>query len=294
MVKNCPLFLFMQSRTIFITGANSGIGKASSLALARKGARVLMHARDEARGNAARDEIIAQSGNKDVDLFICDLADLVQVRTMAEDIRIKYPQIDVLINNAGTMTDRRQETAQGFEYQFGVNHLSHFLLTQLLIDKIRKSPAGRIINVSSGAHATGKIHFDDINLTRNYSNFRAYAQSKLANILFTNGLSNRLNPDGITANSLHPGVVGTRFAHSRDPKKSNFLMKWSRNFMLSPEEGAETSVYLASSEEVKDQSGQYFKKMKPVSAAKASYDLDSVQRLWDLSLEMTGLKESFI
>ena len=284
----------MQCKTVFITGANSGIGKASSMALAKMGARVLMHARDEAKGNLAREEIIKESGNKDIDLFICDLADLEQVRGMAERINLKYPQIDVLINNAGIITRTRQETVQGFEYQFGVNHLSHFLLSQLLIDKIRKSPSGRIINVSSAAHFAGKIHFDDINLSRNYTNFRAYSQAKLANILFTNALCHRLQAEGITANSLHPGLVGTRFAHARDPKKSNLLMLWSRVFMISPEKGAETSVYLASSSEVEDRSGQYYKKMKPVSSSKTSYNLDSVQKLWDLSLEMTGLGKSLI
>lgn len=284
----------MQGKTVFITGANSGIGKTTSIALAKMGARILMHARSKERGTAAQEEIIAQSGNNDVDLFLCDLADLNEVRQMAERINLKYPQIDVLINNAGIMTRKRQETVQGFEYQFGVNHLSHFLLTQLLIDKIRKSPSGRIINVSSAAHKAGKINFDDINLKKRFSSFRGYAQSKLANILFTNELCHRLEPDGISSNCLHPGVVGTRFAHARDPKKSNLLMKWSRIFMIDPEKGAETTIYLASSDEVENKSGQYFKKKKSTSASKDSYDLDSAQKLWDLSLEMTGLKESFI
>ncbi len=264
------------------------------MALAKMGARVLMHARDEAKGNSAREEIIKESCNKDIDLFICDLADLEDVKRMTEKIKLKYPQLDVLLNNAGIMTRDRQETVQGFEYQFGVNHLSHFLLTQLLIDMIRKSPSGRIINVSSAAHFVGKIHFDDINLKNSYSNFRAYSQAKLANVLFTNALCHRLQVEGITSNSLHPGVVASRFAHARDPKKSNLFIKWAGNFMLSPEKGAETSVYLASSPEVEDRSGQYYKKMKPVSSSKTSYNLDSVQKLWDLSLEMTGLEKSFI
>ena len=282
----------MQCKTVLITGANSGIGYASSMDLAQLGARVLMHARDVEKGNIAREKIIKQSGNMDIDLFFCDLADLEEVRKMADNIKLKYPHIDVLLNNAGIMTKERKETVQGFEYQFGVNHLSHFLLTHLLIDKIRKSPEGRIINVSSGAHFAGKIHFDDINLTRKYSNFRAYAQSKLANVLFTNELCHHLHSEGITSNSLHPGVVATRFNHSRDSENSNFLMKLAGNFMLSPEKGA--SVYLASSPEVETKSGQYFKNKKPVSSSKASYDLDSAKKLWDLSLEMTGLDKSLI
>lgn len=264
------------------------------MALAKKGATVLMHSRDESGGNQAREEIIRQTGNTGIDLFICDLSDINQVREMAEKVRLKYPVIDVLINNAGLITRTRMETVQGYEYQFGVNHLSHFLLTHLLIDLIRKSAEGRIINVSSTAHRAGKIYFDDINLEKKYTNFRAYAQSKLANILFTHGLCHRLYDEGITSNSLHPGVVGTRFAHSRDSGKSNMLLKISGRFMLTPEKGAETIVYLASSPEVSGKSGQYFRNKKSVSASRAAYDLDAAQRLWDLSLKMTGLEEGIM
>ena len=284
----------MQCKTVLITGANSGIGKATAMALAQMGARILLHARDGERGTKVREDIVKYTGNKDIDLFLCDLADLNQIGDMAERIKMKYPQIDVLLNNAGVMTRKRKETVQGFEYQFGVNYLSHFLLTQLLIDKIRKSPEGRIINVASEMHTSGKIHFEDINLKEQYTNFRAYSQSKLANILFTHGLCHRLNSEGITSNSLHPGIVGSRFNQSREAKLSNLFYKWVGYFMLSPEKGAETSIYLASSPDVAEKSGQYYKRKKPVSSSKASYDLDSEQRLWELSLEMTGLGKSLI
>lgn len=284
----------MLGKTILITGSNSGIGLYSAFELAGKGARILMHSRDKSRGEKAREEVISRSGNNDIDLFIADFADLEQVKSMAEKISLKYPQIDVLLNNAGLMTRKRQETVQGYEYQFGVNHLAHFLLTNLLIDKIMKSPSGRIINVTSAAHKYGRMHFDDINLRKGFSSFKGYAQSKLANVLFTYELCHRVYTEGITSNCVHPGTIATRFAHPRDPGKESRLMKILSLLLPGPEEGAKTPVYLASSPEVEDVSGQYFYKSKAIASSKASYDLDCAQKLWDLSLEMAGLDKSLI
>ena len=218
----------------------------------------------------------------------CDLASMVSIRKFASEFIAKYPRLDVLINNAGIFTDKRMETADGFEYQIGVNHLGPFLLTQLLLDLLKKSAPARIINVSSGAHVGGKIDFDDLNLQHKYSAWKSYSQSKLANVLCTYELARRLSGTGVTVNCLHPGFVNTRFAFNRESEKPNWMIKLMKPFTIQPAEGAETSVYLAASPEVDAVTGKYFAKRKEKASSKASYDLVVAEKLWNLSIALTG------
>ncbi|MCX6225123.1 MAG: SDR family oxidoreductase [Bacteroidia bacterium] len=279
----------MENKIILITGANSGIGKATATALAEMGAHVVMMCRDLVKGEKARQEVVRISRNNQVDLMQCDLASLASIRKFAAEFNAKYPRLDVLINNAGIFTDKRMETADGFEYQIGVNHLGHFLLTQLLLDLLKKSSPSRIINVSSGAHFGGRIDFNDIHLQQKYSGWKSYAQSKLANILFTYELAHRLNGTGVSVNCLHPGFVNTRFAFDRNSEKPNWMMKLMKPFTIQPAEGAETSVYLAASPEVEGISGKYFVKRKEKASSKASYDLVVAEKLWNISMVLCGL-----
>ena len=278
----------MESKIILITGANSGIGKATATALAEMGAHVVMMSRDLVKGEKARQEVIRVSKNNQVDLMQCDLASMISIRRFATEFIAKYPRLDVLINNAGIFTDPRMETADGFEYQIGVNHLGHFLLTQLLLDLLKKSSPARIINVSSGAHFGGKIDFDDLHLHHKYSAWKSYAQSKLANVLFTYELAHRLSGTGITVNCLHPGFVNTRFAYNRESEKPNWLIKLAKPFTIPPAHGAETSIYLAASPEVEGVTGKYFAKRKEKASSRASYDLVVAEKLWNLSKAFTG------
>lgn len=284
----------MLDKNVLITGANSGIGFETAMQLAKMGAKVILVTRQEKSGQVAQEEIITQSGNKQINHYTCDLASLNQVRILAEQLHTDFDHLDVLLNNAGIITQDRKTTEEGFEYQFGVNHLSHFLLTQLTIDLLRKSDSARIINVSSMAHKMGKINFTDINLENGYTSFKAYAQSKLANILFTYGLCSRVFKEGLTSNALHPGVVGSRFGAGRNGNKTHPAMKIYQKLALSPEKGAETSIYLASSPEVEQKSGGYYVRKKASVSSKSSYDPDAATALWEMSLRMTGLTKSLI
>jgi len=274
----------MENKIILITGANSGIGKATATALAEMGAHVVMMSRDMNRGEEARQEVMFISKSNQVDLLQCDLASLSDVRRFIA----RYSRLDVLINNAGIYTEKRMETVDGYEYQIGVNHLGHFLLTRMLLDLMKKSSPSRIINVASGAHFGGKIDFADIQSTRKYSGWKAYAQAKLANILFTYELAHRLEDTGVTANCLHPGFVNSRFGVNRSTGKANLMMKLMKPFTIEPSAGAETSIYLAASPEVEGVTGKYFAKRKEKASSKASYDLVSAEKLWNLSEALTA------
>lgn len=278
----------MENKIILITGANSGIGKATATALAEMGAHVVMMSRDLDRGEVARQEVIFISKNNQVDLMQCDLANMADIRRFSCDFIAKYPRLDVLINNAGIYTDKRMETVDGFEYQIGVNHLGHFLLTRMLLDLMKKSSPSRIINIASGAHYGGKIDFDDIQSNKKYSGWKAYAQAKLANILFTYELAHRLVGTGVTVNCLHPGFVNSRFGVDRSTGKVNLMMKLMKPFTIEPSAGAETSIYLAASPEVEGVTGKYFSKRKEKASSKASYDLVSAEKLWNLSEALTA------
>ncbi len=280
----------MSQKTVLITGASLGIGKETAIGLAAIGARVVMVARARSRGEAALAEVIRESGSKQVELMLADLASLDDVRTLASDFKRQHTELHLLINNAGAMNAHRTLTKDGFETTFGVNHLAHVLLTDQLLDVLRASAPSRIINVSSTAHVGGHINFDDLQGEKRYSAIRAYGQSKLANVLFTYELARRLEGSGVTANALHPGVVRTGFGKNspgivREAFKVFHII--GRPFFISPAEGARTSIYLASSPELEGVTGKYFDKCAQVSSNTESHDTAIARRLWQVSEELT-------
>jgi NAD(P)-dependent dehydrogenase (short-subunit alcohol dehydrogenase family) len=283
----------MTGKTIVITGANSGIGKAAATELARRGAHVVITARDRARGEAARDDVRRTSGNDAVDLLLGDFAELAQVRSLAAEIA-RLPRLDVLINNAGLMLTERRETRDGFETTFQVNHLAPFLLTNLVLDKLTATPGARVVTVSSDAHKRGgALDFDDLQSRRSYAPFAVYGRSKLANILFTRELARRLAGTGATANCLHPGVVATGFAGDGDTSGLfPFLLRIGRPFLMTPEKGAETIVYLAASPDVADVSGGYFVRCREKTPGRSALDDAAARRLWDESVRMTSAPQA--
>ncbi|XP_048778378.2 retinol dehydrogenase 12-like [Ostrea edulis] len=280
----------LDKKTVIITGANTGIGKETAIDLAGRGAKVILACRDRCRGERALSDVIRKSGSKQVVLKMLDLASLESVRKFAQDINENEPRLDILINNAGVMMCPLGRTAEGFEMQLGTNHLGHFLLTNLLLDKMKKSAPARIVNVSSYSHTyTNKINFDDINSEKSYSRTQAYAQSKLANILFTRELSKRLKGTGVTANSLHPGVVITELA--RYIPGYNIAWPLFIFIMKFPREGAQTSIQCAVEETLESVSGKYFSDCAVSKESKAAQDNEAAKRLWDVSVKMVGLEE---
>lgn len=282
----------MAGRTVIVTGGNSGIGFETAAALAGAGARVIITARDRERGGAAVEEIRARGGSGSVELSVFDLGRLESVREGAADLLGRASRIDVLVNNAGLMLTERRETADGFETTFGVNHLGPFLLTMLLLDRVRESAPARIVNVSSTAHQSARngLDFDDLQSTKGYAGMAVYGRSKLANIYFTTELARRLSGTGVTVNSLHPGTIRSGFGGDGDA--GGFFgwgIKVARPFMAGPAKGAETSVYLASAPEVEGVTGQFFAKCRPKTPSKAARDDAAAARLWELSEQMVGL-----
>jgi NAD(P)-dependent dehydrogenase (short-subunit alcohol dehydrogenase family) len=278
----------MSDKIVLITGANSGIGKAASLALAKMSAQVVMVARNKERGETARAEIVKESGNSSVDLLLADLSSLESVRQLSREFQSKYRRLDVLVNNAGLFNQRRNVTVDGYENTFETNYLSSFLLSNLLLDLLKKSAPSRIINVSSLGHYNGHINFDDLNLEKNYGGWKAYGQSKLALVLFTHQLAKKLEGTGVTVNALHPGTVATHI-WSRPLGPFGFIMTLPKLFMISPQKGADTIVYLAASDEAANISGEYLEKSRVKKSSDESYDDDVAQRLWEVSSKLTNL-----
>jgi len=278
----------MKDKVVLVTGANSGIGKAASLALAKIGATVVMVARNKERGEAARSEIVRESRNGSVDLLIADLSSLESVRQLATEFQRKYSKLHVLINNAGLFNQRRHVTMDGYENTFATNYLAPFLLTNLQLDLLKASAPSRIFNVSSVGHYNGHINFDDLNLEKEYGGWKAYGQSKLALVLFTYELAKKLQGTEVTVNAVHPGTVATNI-WSRPLGPVGFIMALPKLFMTTPRQGAETIVYLASSPDAKDLNGEYLEKLKVKKSSDESYDEEIAQRLWDVSAKLTHL-----
>ena len=281
----------MVGRVCMITGANGGIGKETALALAEMGATVIIVARDSEKGRVALTDVRRRSGNDHVELMLADLASLDAVRRLAAEFREKHQQLHVLVNNAGAYNAQRSLTEDGFEMTFGVNHLAHFLLTDLLLNTLKASAPARIINVSAGLHTRATIAFDRLHGERKYAGISAYGQSKLANVLFTYELARRLDGAGVTANCLHPGVVRTGFGRSNNGIQGALFGVFhtvARPFLLSPEQGAQTSIYLASSPDVEGVTGKYFVKREPVRSSDISYDTDLAQQLWKVSEQLVA------
>ena len=285
----------MSGKTAIVTGGNSGIGLETAVALSTAGARTLITARDATKGATAVEQIRSRSGNPDVELVVFDLADLASVREGAAEILKQCPRIDVLINNAGLMQSVRSETADGFETTFGVNHLGPFLLTELLLDRLKESAPARIVNVASTAHNSARsgLDFGDLQSTGPYRGMQVYGRSKLANIYFTTELADRLAGTGVTVNCLHPGTVTTGFARDGDSKGvMAFGIRLVAPLMLTAEKGARTSVYLASSPDVDGVTGKYFVKCKSRQPSRAAQDRDAARRLWEVSEELVGSRHA--
>ena len=278
----------MSGKICLVTGANSGIGKATALGLAKLDATVVTVSRDKDKGEAALLEIRTLSGNKNVDSIVADLSSQDSVRELAHDFQARYKRLHVLVNNAGVFLPKRVQTVDGLEATFATNHLGHFLLTNLLLDVMKASAPSRIINLTSTAHYGVEMNFDDLQGEKKYSGYRAYSQSKLANVLFTYQLARLLTGTGVTANCLHPGVVRTGFGKDQFGLMS-ILVKIGSPFMMSPEKAARAAVYLATSAELEGVSGKHFSKGKLEKSSDESYDAASAERLWNVSSELTKL-----
>jgi len=267
-----------------VTGATDGVGKTTALELARRGFRVVMAARNDRKAEALKQEIAATAGTTDVDYLVADLTSLRQVRLLGEAFRARHPVLDVLVNNAGVFLPRRTETEDGYETMCQVNYLSHFLLTQLLLDRLESATQGRIINLSSSVHSIGKFDVQNLQSEKHFSVLGTYAASKLFMLMFTEELAKRLAGTRVTANAVHPGVVRTPMAlHA--PGVFRVLSYLSLPFSISPEKGAQTSVYLATSPEVGGVSGRYFTGSKETPSNNAFDTEQNRALLWDLSLE---------
>ncbi|KAJ8277726.1 hypothetical protein GJAV_G00079130 [Gymnothorax javanicus] len=278
----------LDGKTVIITGANTGIGKETARDLAKRGACVILACRDMSKAEAAKKEIAEDSGNQHIVIHKLDLSDTKSIRAFAEIINKEEKQVNILINNAGIMMCPYSKTADGFEMQFGVNHLGHFLLTYLLIDLIKRSAPARIVNVASLAHSWGSIKLDDINSEKNYDAAKAYGQSKLANILFTRSLARRLKGSGVTVYSLHPGVVQSELWRNLS-KPMQMAVKISRPFTKTSVQGAQTSIYCAVEPELEKETGGYYSDCAPERCTRAASDDEMAEKLWDLSCQMLGI-----
>ena len=282
----------MSGKRVVITGGNTGIGKEAAVGLAELGAHVVITSRNEERGRVARDEIAERSGNSAVEVMPLDLASFRSIRSFAADVLDQFDRLDVLVDNAGLILLRRRETEDGFEETFGVNHLGHFLLTDLLLERLRASAPARVVVVSSNAHKGAKrgLDFDDLQSERQYRWMEAYSKSKLANISFTRELAHRLDSTGITVNALHPGFVRSDFGRGGD---LGGVYGWGIKYLASPfasspERGARTTIYLASSPDVDGVTGGYFYKCRPAVPSAAAQDDAAARRLWDASEQLVA------
>lgn len=277
----------MHDKICLVTGATSGIGLVTAQALAREGATVILVGRNPSRGAAMVHRIQQETRNSAVELMLADLSIQAQVRQLASEAQRRFDHLDVLVNNAGAFFGQRQVSAEGIEMTFALNHLAYFLLTDLLLDQLKASASGRIVNVSSEAHRGSRLDFSNLQGQHRYRGWRAYAQSKLANILFTYELARRLEGTGVVTNALHPGFVATNFGRN-NRGLTGMLWRMLQLAAISPQRGAETIIYLASAPEVKGISGKYFVKKKAVGSSEVSYDRAAAERLWQVSTELTG------
>jgi retinol dehydrogenase 14 len=278
----------MAGRTVLVTGATGGIGRATALGLAALGAHLAITGRDRGSTQGAAGELRAAGGGQ-VEVFVADLSAQSQVRRLAEEVLQRLSRIDVLVNNVGGRWNTRHVTADGLERTFALNHLAPFLLTNLLLDRLQQSAPARVVTVSSNAHAQGRIDFDDLQGERSYSGARAYSQSKLANVLFTYELARRLPATSVTANALHPGVTRTSFGAEDPGGVQRLLVPLMRPFMKAPAQGAATSIHLASAPDLEQVTGRYFANSKPKRSSKRSYDEAAAARLWRVSADLVGL-----
>jgi retinol dehydrogenase 14 len=278
----------MAGRTVLVTGASGGIGRATALGLAVMGAHLAIAGRDRGRTEDAARELRAAGGGQ-VDVFVADLSSQSEVRRLADEALERLSRIDVLVNNVGGYWSTRHVTADGLERTFAVNHLAPFLLTNLLLERLERSGPARVVTVASNAHIQGRIDFDDLQGERSWSGARAYSQSKLANVLFTYELARRLQATSVTANALHPGVVRTAFGAEDPGGLQRRFIPVMRPFMKAPAKGAATSIHLSSAPDLERVTGRHFANGKPKRSSERSYDEAVAARLWRVSADLVGL-----
>lgn len=280
----------MQGKTVVVTGGTSGIGEAAAIDLAGRGARIVLIARDPERAEATLTKVRAVNPSASHTVHFADLSVIAEMKRVADEVAAVEPRIDVLVNNAGALFLSRKTSADGLEMTFAVNHLAYFVVTNILLDRLKATPGARVVSTASGAHKAGKIDFEDLQLETSYRASRAYGTSKLCNILFTRELAGRLKGSGVTANCLHPGFVGTRFGQNN---ANNIFMKAIArvvmSFGLRPKNGAKTIIYLASSPDVANINGEYFYKCKVSKRSPAARDDAAAKRLWDVSAQLCGV-----
>jgi len=280
----------MKGKVVLVTGATNGIGAVTAQSLAGMGATTLVVGRSPEKTNAVVQSIRQKTGNPQVEGLVADLSSQAQIRKLAKEFQDRFDRLDVLVNNAGAIFMQREVSVDGIEMTFALNHLNYFLLTHLLLDVLKASAPARIVNVSSEAHRGARLNFEDLENEHGFTGWKAYGQSKLANLYFTYGLAASLDGSGVTANALHPGFVASNFG-----KSNGGIFRWVFDLVqvvaISPEEGAQTSIYLASSPEVEGVTGKYFVKNTSVKSSPVSYDMSAARKLWDCSLEMVGLAE---
>jgi NAD(P)-dependent dehydrogenase (short-subunit alcohol dehydrogenase family) len=280
----------MRGKTVLVTGATDGIGKETARRLTEMGARVFVAGRNAEKGAAAVHDIAANPGSDLVEFLQADLSVQAEVRGLAIAVKERTDRLDVLVNNAGVIMFRREQTRDGHEMTFGLNHLNYFLLTHELLDILKASAPARIVSVASIAHRRAVIDFDDLHLTNGFGSWKAYSRSKLANIMFTYALARRLEGTGVTANCLHPGFVRSHFGqNNRLLARLGISLAMRFGNAISVAQGAQTSVHLASAPDVTDQTGLYFDECQAVKSNQASYDQDAQEKLWDVSAKMVGL-----
>lgn len=284
----------LAGKTVLITGGNTGLGLETAVALAALGGSVTITSRDATRGERARQEIVERSGSEAVEVMALDLASTASIRSFAEAFLTGHPRLDVLVNNAGLILSERSETEDGFETTFGVNHLGHVLLTDLLLERLKASAPSRIVVVASEAHkfALDGLKFDDLQCHGHYWSYRVYGRSKLANLLFTRSLAHRLDGTGVTVNAVHPGSVATRFGRDGDTSLTTaFTTFIARPFSRTPEAGARTQVLVASDPDLEGVSGAYFADSKRADRrlSRAARDDEAAERLWAVSRDLVGL-----
>lgn len=277
-----------KQKIALVTGANSGMGKATAIALAKMDIHVVMLCRSAERSQAALDDVKAATSGGNVTLMLCDLGSMADIQRFGEAFKTRFDHLDILVNNAGVITLDRRETKDGLELQFGVNHIGHFLLTTSLLDLMKNAENARIVVVGSGAHKIGKIDFNNVPLKKSYSVFSAYGRAKLCNLLFTKELARKLRGINVTVNCVHPGAVATNMGVDRDTGFGKTVMKVLRPFFQTPEQGAATAIYAATSDACAGISGEYFYKCKIQESSKRSNDENLAQQLWELSENIVG------
>ncbi len=279
----------MTGKTVLVTGATGGIGKIAALELARQGAHVALVARNQAKGQTVLEEIKKATGNTNLELYLADLSSMADIRKLASEFKSKHASLDALVNNAGAFYNERKLSADGLELTFALNHVAYFLLTNLLLDTLKAAPKARVVSVSSAAHTSGKINFDNLQGEQKFNGWQAYSDSKLENVLFTIELARRLEGSNVTANCLHPGFVKTAFGSGNTGFVASLLSLAQNLVAITPEAGADTIIYLASSADVDGVTGKYFEKRKVKASSPASLDQSTQKKLWDASAKLTGL-----